>query len=86
MAKDTRTLLAGFATGFVVLAGLMLGVYVMLDAKIEALQEGQIQIRERLAAVEARIAEAAPVAMDDGLAIVVQEPGPPTVVSTDATP
>ena len=52
MAKDTWALLGVFAAGFLLLAGLMLGVYDRLDARIQSVD---VNLRDEIRQVDAKL-------------------------------
>ena len=52
MAKDTWALLGVFAAGFVLLAGLILGVYDRLDARIQSVD---LNLRDEIKHVDAKL-------------------------------
>ena len=52
MAKDTWALLGVFAAGFLLLAGLILGVYDRLDARIQSVD---LKLRDEIRQVDAKL-------------------------------
>ncbi|MDE0063388.1 MAG: hypothetical protein OXP09_18440 [Gammaproteobacteria bacterium] len=52
MAKDTWALLGVFAAGFLLLAGLILGVYDRLDARIQSVD---LNLRDEIRQVDAKL-------------------------------
>lgn len=52
MAKDTWALLGVFAAGFLLLAGLILGVYDRLDARIQSVD---LKLRDEFRQVDAKL-------------------------------